>query len=132
MGKVIKFPGSDGNNKENERKNFEKIDFSTQQILKDAIEEYLLNNFAVKNVLGMDIVYKMNDSGEFGAIGVVIYEHKRRGGTFQADFITKGLFDKKNKTASIYELAFSAGEPDLYRSIYNYLKAKKLLPPVTG
>ncbi len=144
MGKIIKFPASGDNNedkniKENKNqknvvKSFkkEKSEFDLQLAIKEAIEDYLLGNFAVKKVLGIDIVYRINNAGEFGTIGIVLYEHKRKPGTFQADFIAKGILDKKNQKVIITELAFSAGEPELYRSIYNFLKAKNILPTATG
>ena len=133
MGKVIKFPGSDDNENKTPKKeeNLVKKEEDIELNLKNAVEEHVLQNFAVKNILGMDIVYKIHpSSGEFGIIGVMLYEHKRRAGIFKADFIAKGYIDKKTGKAVVSTLAYQAGEPDLYMSIYNTLKAKKLLPSV--
>ncbi len=124
MGKVIKFPGGDGEKDKKEQKE----EVSLEQKIKSSVEEHLITNFAVKNVLGIDVFYKMNEKGELGIVGNVIYEHKRRGGRFVADFIASGHVDKKSKKVLISILAFSAGEPELYMNIYNTLKAKKILP----
>ncbi|NPA52789.1 MAG: hypothetical protein GXO22_07825 [Aquificae bacterium] len=143
MGKIIKFSNADDNEDRQPKTdkkdntviktfNNQKEEFNLQLEIKKAIESYLLENFAVKNVLGIDIVYKTNKAGEFGTIGIVLYEHKRKSGTFQADFIAKGIWDKNKNKVYVTELAFSAGEPELYKTIFNFLKAKHILPTVTG
>lgn len=142
LGKVVKFPFD---NNENQRKSEEKkqevqkikeeksfikdfgfTDFETS--LRIAIEEYIKGIFAVREILGMDISYKENKN-VIGFIGVMAYEHKRKSGTFVAKFIGEGWVDK-NSGVKISEIAFEAGEPDLYISIYNTLKAKKVLPEI--
>ncbi len=140
MGKVIKFQSKKesinneeaniSNAKENLEaqktlKTFGLSDFELS--LRKAIEDYILSVFAVKQILGMDIVYKEHKSN-IGVIGVVAYEHKRRPGTFVANFICEAVREKDN--IRVIEIAFEAGEPELYRSIYNTLKAKKALPEV--
>ncbi len=124
MGKVVKFPGGNGG----QNKKQASISTSLEDKIKFAVEEHLTTNFAVKTVLGMDIFYRINEKGEIGVVGNVIYEHKRRGGRFMADFIASGYLNKKSGSVVISLLAFSAGEPDLYMNIYNTLKAKKILP----
>ncbi len=138
MGKIIKF----GQKKENENlnpdkkrksnkeegqnvKNFETVDFESK--LRHAIEDYIKSVFAVKEVLGMDLVYKENKN-TIGVIGVISYEHKRRPGTFVADFISNCT--KIGNDIKVGEVAFQAGEPDLYMQIFNILKAKKALPEI--
>ncbi len=137
MGKVIKFPGSSGNNKD---KSEEKIENSSKEKVKSfgftefeeklrkAVEDYIKSTFAVREILGMDMVYKENKNN-VGVLGVIAYEHKRKPGTFVANFIAEGFVDGK-KNVRITEVAFEAGEPELYRSIYNTLKAKKALPEI--
>jgi hypothetical protein len=131
MAKIVKF----GNFEENPEENKEKVVYEAvvqsqndEEIqIKKAVEEHILTNFAVKEVLEMDIVYKISKS-DIGVIGTVVYEHKRRGGPFIADFIAKGY---KSKNQYIIDtLAFEAGEPDLYRNIFNILKAKRVLPEI--
>ncbi len=154
MGKVIKFPF--GNQEEPEKKDEQKTeekeihsiknrlkDKKKQKIrslyqkkpfelkVKEGVEEYVLNNFAVKKVLGLDIFYKENDKKEIGVLGVLSYEHKRKPGTFMADFIAKGHIDKDNNVV-IDELAFRAGEPEYYNTISKLLKAKRILPEIKG
>ncbi len=125
MAKIVKFGNFEENPEENKEKAIDENDEEMQ--IKKAVEEHILTNFAVKNVLGMDIVYKINKS-DVGVIGRVVYEHKRREGSFIADFIAKGY---KNKNQYIIDtLAFEAGEPELYRNIFNILKAKKALPEI--
>lgn len=121
MAKIIKFNVDDENN---ENEEMAQIDDEEMQI-KKAVEEHILANFAVKKVLGMDIVYKINKS-DLGVIGTVAYEHKRRDGMFIADFIAKG--GKMKDKFFIDTLAFEAGEPELYQNIVKILKAKKALP----
>ncbi len=131
MGKIIKFGNKNNkeekqNKIETEKEALKKIKTEEEKI-KEAIEEHLITNFAVKKVLKLEIVYKI-ENGEIGVIGILAYEHKRRPGIFNANFIAKGYQDKKTGDFVISTLAFEAGEPDLFRSIYNTLKAKKLLP----
>ena len=135
MGKVIKFPGSSGNNKDNsnveEQKstNVKSFGFTNlEEKVRTAVEEYIKSTFAVREILGMDLVFKENKN-TIGILGVIAYEHKRKPGTFVANFIGEGWLDNK-KNVKITEVAFEAGEPDLYRSIYNTLKAKKALPEI--
>jgi len=125
MAKIVKFGNFEEKPEENKEKAIDENDEEMQ--IKKAVEEHILTNFAVKNVLGMDIVYKINKS-DIGVIGTVVYEHKRREGSFVADFIAKGY---KSKNQYIIDtLAFEAGEPELYRNILNMLKAKKALPEI--
>jgi hypothetical protein len=131
MAKIVKFGNFEENSEENKEKAIDEVVVQSQNDeemqIKKAVEEHILNNFAVKNVLGMDIVYKINKS-DIGVIGTVVYEHKRREGSFIANFIAKGY---KNKNQYIIDtLAFEAGEPELYRNIFNILKAKKALPEI--
>ena len=134
MGKVVKFqPKSNKNgsksieesSKKEKVKQFGVSDF--EMSLRKALEDYILSTFAVKTILGMDIAYKENKSN-IGVIGVVAYEHKRRPGTYVANFISEAVNEKDK--IRIIEVAFEAGEPDLYKSIYNTLKAKKVLPKI--
>ncbi len=156
MGKVIKFPfGNQGEpekkqeeakpqeekrsldiksrikerKKEKIRSIYEKKPFELK--VKEGVEDYVLYNFAVKKVLGLDIVYKENEKKDIGVIGLLSYEHKRKPGTFMADFIGKGHIDKDGKVV-IDELAFRAGEPEYYNTISKVLKAKKILPDIKG
>lgn len=129
MAKIIKFNASFEDNQqtqpdENHREQSSQTDEEVMEI-KKAVEEHILANFAVKNVLGMDIIYKINKN-DLGVIGRVAYEHKRREGTFIADFIAKG--GKIKDRFFIDTLAFEAGEPELYQNIVKILKAKKALP----
>jgi hypothetical protein len=131
MAKIVKFGNFEENPEEDKEKIIDKTVSQSQNDeemqIKKAVEEHILTNFAVKNVLEMDIVYKINKS-DIGVIGTVAYEHKRREGSFIADFIAKGY---KSKNQYIIDaLAFEAGEPDLYRNIFNILKAKKALPEI--
>lgn len=121
MGKVIKFEPE--GNFENE-KNENTFDSDVLRI-KKAIEDHILENFAVKTVLGMDISYKINKN-DVGVIGKLSYHHKRREGMFIAEFIAKGSKIKDN--IFIDTVAFKAGEPQLYNQLVNILKAKKSLP----
>ena len=98
------------------------------ELIAKGIEEHVLYYFAVKEVLGINFVYKNNEKGELGVLGVLAYEHKRKPGSFIAEFIAKGYYDGKNKKVIITELAFKQGEPQLYQSIMKTLKAKKILP----
>lgn len=140
MGKIIKFGEKNNqepketeiNKKENlspeiEKEALKKVPLSEEEKIKEAVEQHLLTNFAVKKVLKLEIVYKIRN-GEIGVVGILAYEHKRRPGIFNANFIAKGYQDKKSGDFTISTLAFEAGEPDLFISIYNTLKAKKLLP----
>jgi len=125
---IIKFrKKDDDNNEKKEEEKLEQIVEDESLKIKQAVEEHILTNFAVKNVLGMDIVYKINKN-DIGVIGVVVYEHKRREGVFTADFIAKG--SKIKDKFVIDNLAFSQGEPYLYNQILNILKAKNCLPQI--
>ncbi len=137
MGKIIKFGGENKKNKEESKENklppetekeaLKKIPLTNEEKIKDALEEHLITNFAVKKILKLEIIFKIKN-GELGVAGILAYEHKRRPGIFNANFIAKGYQDKKTGNFVINTLAFEAGEPDLFMSIYNTLKAKKLLP----
>ncbi|MEZ0324060.1 MAG: hypothetical protein ABWJ98_07110 [Hydrogenothermaceae bacterium] len=130
MTKIIKFKPED-NFEENPQEEIKKIEniFQEQQMqIKKAVEEHVLANFAVKNVLGMDIIYKINKN-DIGVLGVLSYEHKRREGMSIAEFIAKGVVIKDKY--SIDTLAFKAGEPQLYDQIFKMLKAKKALPDIS-
>ncbi|WP_457640070.1 hypothetical protein [Persephonella sp.] len=138
MGKVIRFPGSGGNDsgkKEEKGHNQEteiKSIYSTlsfEDRVRKGVEDYILYNFAVKNVLGMDVVYKKNEKNEVGVLGAIAYEHKRRAGTYVADFAGKGYIDKEGNV-HIDLLAFKAGEPEVYNSLMKIMKAKKILPQI--
>ncbi len=153
MGKVIKFPfgnqeepqkkkepqeektSTDVKKKIKERKKekiksiYQKKPFELK--VKEGVEDHVLKNFAVKNVLGLDVVYKENEKNEIGVIGILSYEHKRRPGIFTADFIAKGHINKDGNVV-IDELAFRAGEPEYYNTITKLLKAKKILPDIKG
>ncbi len=137
MGKIIRFSSSDRKKETKESKtessdNKIKPIFSTQSYVdrvRKGIEDYVLKNFAVKNVLGMDILYRENNKKEIGVIGVLAYEHKRRAGTFIADFIGKG-FINNDGSITIDLLAFRAGEPELFNSLEKIMKAKKILPEI--
>ena len=137
MGKIIKFnkPQEDENNQQKSEieshsnvKNIFSVEALADKVRK-GIEEYILYNFAVKEILGMDIVFKENDQKEIGVLGAIAYEHKRKPGTFIADFIGKGHIDNKDNVV-IDELAFRAGEPEYYNTISKILKAKKILPEI--
>jgi len=145
MAKIIKFnPQSNDNNQDNAENNTvkeeKKIKTDVKSITEDdinflelvvkGIEEHVLYYFAVKEVLGIEFLHKINEKGEIGVIGVLAYEHKRREGSFVAEFIAKGYFNKKNNKVVITELAFKQGEPQLYQSISKTLKAKKILPEI--
>lgn len=119
MAKIIKFNTENKFPTEKDNINEEELD------IKKAIEEHILTNFAVKNILGMDIVYKINKS-DLGVIGTVSYQHKRKEGMFIANFIAKG--GKIRDNFFIDTLAFETGEPELYQNIVRILKAKKVLP----
>ncbi|WP_456392283.1 hypothetical protein [Persephonella sp.] len=135
MGKVIRFPGSgDNRNKKDQEEKKENIKslYSKPSFIdsvRKGIEDYILYNFAVKNILGMDVTYKENDKREIGVIGAIAYEHKRRAGTFVADFIGKGFVDRDGRVV-IDLLAFKAGEPEVYNSLVKIMKAKKILPDI--
>jgi len=135
MGKVIKFQSKNDSSQENNA-NAKAEESKIQSVfgisefeksLRDALEDYIKYTFAVKNILGMDLIYKKKKS-TIGILGAIAYEHKRRPGTFLANFIAEAV-DEKN-SIRIIEVAFEAGEPDLYRNIYNTLKAKKALPEI--
>jgi hypothetical protein len=130
MGKIIRFPGKNDNNNGKQEGKVKSINReSFIEAVRKGVEEYILNNFAVKNILGMDIVYKENNR-EIGVIGAIAYEHKRRAGMYVADFIGKGYIDKNSGKVIIDNLAFKAGEPELYSSIEKIMKAKKILPDI--
>ncbi|MEJ5172557.1 MAG: hypothetical protein WHT47_02455 [Hydrogenothermaceae bacterium] len=126
MAKIVKFVPEDSF--EEEDRKIEDIVQDQEIQIKKAVEEHILANFAVKNVLGMDIIYKLNKK-DLGVIGVLSYEHKRREGMFIAEFIAKGVVIKDKY--SIDTLAFKAGEPQLYDQIYKILKAKRALPDIS-
>ena len=145
MAKIIKFNPHDNNENKNqmnkvENKQQEEININQSKVktidntlsflelIANGIEEHVLYYFAVKEVLGIDFVYKDNEKGEVGVLGVLAYEHKRKPGSFIAEFIAKGYYDNRNKKVIITELAFKQGEPQLYQSIMKTLKAKKILP----
>ncbi|MBX0311878.1 MAG: hypothetical protein JHC31_08890, partial [Sulfurihydrogenibium sp.] len=79
MAKIVKFGNFEENPEENKEKAIDEVVSQSQSDeemqIKKAVEEHILANFAVKNVLGMDIVYKINKS-DIGVIGTVAYEHK--------------------------------------------------------
>ncbi|MCX7760681.1 MAG: hypothetical protein N2Z81_05785 [Hydrogenothermaceae bacterium] len=129
MAKIIKFlPEDNFEEDKEESKKIEDVIQDQEMQIKKAVEEHVLANFAVKNVLGMDIVYKINKN-DIGVIGVLSYEHKRREGMFIAEFIAKGVVIKDKY--SIDTLAFKAGEPQLHDQIHKILKAKKTLPDIS-
>lgn len=132
MGRVIKFQSkhkqdnsniTDESNNNTNVKQFGLSDFEIS--LRKALEDYILSTFAVKNVLGMNILFKV-DKSNIGILGVVKYEHKRKAGIYVANFISEATNDKGN--IKVIEVAFESGERELYKSIYNILKAKKILP----
>jgi len=138
MGKIVKFGQKKDNDdvkldKENKplKKEIHSIkSFGISDLelkLRNAIEDYIKSVFAVKEVLGMDLIYKENNS-TIGVIGVISYEHKRKPGTFVADFLSNCT--KVGNDIKVGEVAFQAGEPDLYMQIFNILKAKKALPEI--
>ena len=132
MGKIIRFSGEGKKeNKEKKEGNVRSIysEISFKDKVRKGIEEYILSQFAVKNILGMDIVFKQNDKNEIGVIGAIAYEHKRKAGNFIAEFIGKGYIDKNGEVV-IDNLAFKLGEPELYSSIEKIMKAKKILPDI--
>ena len=155
MGKVIKFPFGNQNQPEDQNKESQKVNnqisdikykfrerkkekiksiYKTKPFLqkvKEGVEEHVIQNFAVKQVLGLDVVYKENEKKEIGIAGLLSYEHKRRPGTFMADFIAKGHINKDGNVV-VDELAFRAGEPEYYNTIMKVLKAKKILPNIEG
>ncbi len=132
MGKIIRFSGAGkkenkGKKEGNVRSIYSEISFKDK--VRKGVEEYILSQFAVKTVLGMDVVFKQNDKNEIGVIGAIAYEHKRRAGNFVAEFIGKGYVDKNGQVV-IDNLAFKLGEPELYSSIEKIMKAKKILPEI--
>jgi hypothetical protein len=56
MAKIVKFGNFEEKPEENKEKVIDENDEEMQ--IKKAVEEHILANFAVKNILGMDIVYK--------------------------------------------------------------------------
>lgn len=125
MAKVVKFNFEDSQeNTKAEEKQHETLQ-DEKDLIRQALEEHILSNFAVKTILGMDFVYKVNKN-DLGVIGQLAYEHKRRPGVFVADYIAKG-YKQKDKYV-IDSLAFELGEPEFYKQIFNILKAKKALP----
>ena len=125
MAKVVKFNFEDSQeNTKAEEKQQETLQ-DEKDLIRQALEEHILSNFAVKTILGMDFVYKVNKN-DLGVIGQLAYEHKRRPGVFVADYIAKG-YKQKDKYV-IDSLAFELGEPEFYKQIFNILKAKKALP----
>lgn len=135
MGKIIRFNKAQEEKKqpvETEKQPNIKNIFSVETFadkIRKGVEEYILYNFAVKEILGMDVIFKENDKKEVGVLGAIAYEHKRKPGTFIADFIGKGHIDNKGNVV-IDELAFRAGEPEYYNTISKILKAKKILPEI--
>jgi hypothetical protein len=79
----------------------------------------------------MDFTYKENDHKEVGVLGVLAYEHKRRNGTFVADFVGRGYIDPREDKVIIDLVVFKAGERELYNSTIKILKAKKIYPELT-
>ncbi len=130
MGKIIKFPGNNDNQNENEvvPEKEEKLQKTSEDKLTKAIEDYILSTFAVRDIIFMDYIHKENKSN-IGFVGVLAYEHKRREGVFGANFIGEAIKDK-NGNVRIIEIAFEAGEPSLYKQIMNTLKAKNILPVI--
>ncbi|NPA12908.1 MAG: hypothetical protein GXO45_02850 [Aquificae bacterium] len=128
MGKIIKFqPGNQTASQKGE-KGFKKLEnLSIDQKISEGIRDYILGNFAVKEILGLDFIYKTNDKKEVGVRGVIAYLHKRRPGTYIADFIGKGYFHPDGRVV-IDLLAFRAGEPQVYGSLEKTMKAKNILP----
>lgn len=143
MAKIIKFNKKNDNNKESKTKengseNSKTLAFKNEKeksvnieniedSLKEAISNYIKSVFAVKEILEIEIVYKENKF-TIGVLGGLVYEHKRRGGPFIADFIAECIKEKNN--IRVIEVAFAEGEPDLYMSILKTLKAKKALPEI--
>lgn len=126
MAKIVKFTFNDENNEEKKQQKLNlNIDLDEEELIRHSLEEHILTNFAVKTILGMDFVYKINKN-DIGVLGQVVYEHKRRAGVFIADFIAKG-YKQKDKYI-IDSLAFELGEPEFYKQIQNILKTKKALP----
>jgi len=135
LGKIIKFNKKSDNEKNNSNiiKDIETKENSTvkkliKDDLKEAIENYLLTVFAIKNILDVDYVAEVNKS-DVGFIGVISYEHKRKPGTFVADFIGQAV-KEKNGNFRIIEIAFREGEPHLYSQIENILRAKNVHPVI--
>ncbi|WP_028950390.1 hypothetical protein [Sulfurihydrogenibium subterraneum] len=126
MAKVVKFNFEDlQENTTTEDKQQETPQQDEKDLIRQALEDHVLSNFAVKTILGMNFVYKVNKN-DVGVIGQLAYEHKRRPGVFVADYIAKG-YKQKDKYI-IDSLAFELGEPEFYKQIFNILKAKKALP----
>ncbi len=134
MGKIIKFNGGNNKKENSENNKAEETSIKTVNLetsnnnLKNSIEDYLLSTFAIKNILALEYIDKVNKS-DVGFIGRVAYEHKRREGVFVADFIGQAVKEKNNNYI-IIEIAFEAGEPHLYNQIKNILKAKNVLPVI--
>ncbi len=136
MGKIIKFGGSNhdsDNNPKNSEPNFkqfsteEKENKNMESLVQEAVADYLLTNFAIKNIIELHISYKVNKN-DVGVYGIVIYEHKRRPGVFSANFVGKGHISPKDNSVKIDIAAFEAGEKDLYMATVKTLKAKNILP----
>ncbi|ACN99288.1 hypothetical protein [Sulfurihydrogenibium azorense] len=126
MAKVVKFNFEDSqDNTKVENLQQETTQQDEEDLIRLALEDHILSNFAVKTILGMDFVYKISKN-DIGVIGQLAYEHKRRPGVFVADYIAKG-YKQKDKYV-IDSLAFQLGEPEFYKQILNILKAKKALP----
>ncbi len=138
MGKIVKFGQT------NEKEQIEDLEESQSKKIRtifskktmyqkiwEGLENYILYNFAVKNVLGMDFTYKENNHKEVGVLGVLAYEHKRRNGTFVADFVGRGYIDPREDKVIIDLVVFKAGERELYNSTIKILKAKKIYPELT-
>ncbi|WP_456402408.1 hypothetical protein [Persephonella sp.] len=137
MGKIVKFnlPKEVNTQKSPDKENTANVKsiYSKKTLymkIWDGLEEYILNNFAVKKVLGIDFIYKENDHKEIGLIGVLDYEHKRREGNFLAEFIAKGYIDTKKDKVIIDIVVFKQGEVELYKSTEKILKAKKIYPEI--
>lgn len=135
LGRIIKFNSKHDNEEKDSKSienNKEEHNFTVKKLiknnLKEAIENYLLSVFAIKNILTVEYIDKVNRS-DVGFIGRVVYEHKRREGIFVADFIGQAV-KEKNYTYRIIEIAFETGEPHLYNQIKNILKAKNVLPVI--
>ncbi|HEV08812.1 MAG TPA: hypothetical protein ENO34_00250 [Sulfurihydrogenibium azorense] len=127
MAKIVKFT-FDNNDEENltqDSKESQNQTLDEREAIRKALEDHILANFAVKTILGIDFVYKINKN-DIGVLGQIAYEHKRRSGVFVADYIAKGY--KQKDRYVIDSLAFQLGEPEFYTQILNILKAKKALP----
>jgi len=77
MGKIIRFSGAGKKeNKEKKEGSVKSIysEISFKDKVRKGVEEYILSQFAVKTILGMDLFFKQNDKNEVGVIGAIAYE----------------------------------------------------------